>query len=266
MTESKAIAIPKEPITTGGAIGGLVPQNIEQAFRLAEALSKAGDMIPKGFQGKPMEIMAAIMRGMEVGLAPMQALSSIAVINGRASLWGDALTAIIQRAGHHVDVEIMGEGDAAVAVARLTRGDTGAVIERRFSMADAKRAGLAGKAGPWSSYPMRMLAMRARAFAVRDGAADALMGLSIAEEVSDYAPMRDVTPPMPSLQDRLKQAAAPKVEVVFDPDLATPMDPEYDEGARAFRGGVPSEQNPYPDNPQFSAWHAGWTDAKGAQE
>lgn len=192
-----AAPAPKEPIEAGGQIAAIVPQNIEQAFRLAQALSRAGDMVPSHFQGAPDKIMGAIMRGAEVGLAPMQALSHIAVINGRATLWGDALPALMQRAGHHIDVEIEGEGDRAVAVATLQRGDTGKVIVRRFSMADAKRAGLAGKKGPWQDYPLRMLAHRARSWAIRDGAADALMGLQVAEEVEDYrGPERakDVTP------------------------------------------------------------------------
>ncbi|MEO1951474.1 hypothetical protein [Thioclava sp.] len=204
MTQNTQVAtqaqkpVEKAQIKTGGTLAALAPQSIDEAFRLAEALSKAGNMVPQHYQGKPMETMAAIVKGMEVGLAPMQALSSIAVINGRASLWGDAMPALMQRAGHHIDVEIENEADLekAVAVSTLTRGDTGKTITRRFSYQDAKRAGLAGKRGPWQEYPLRMLANRARAFAIRDGAADALMGIGIADEVSDYGPgaARDVTP------------------------------------------------------------------------
>lgn len=197
MTELvKKTDTPKPALKAGGQITALVPQDMDQAWRLSTALSQAGDMVPKHFQGKPNETMAAILRGMEIGLNPMQSLSSIAVINGRASLWGDAMPALMQRAGHHVDVEIEGDGDAAVAIATLTRGDTGKKIVRRFSMADAKRANLTGKPGPWQQYPTRMLAMRARSYAIRDGAADALMGMQIAEEVQDYGPdaARDVTP------------------------------------------------------------------------
>jgi hypothetical protein len=157
-------------------------------------------MVPKSFQGNPNATMAAIVRGMEVGLAPMQALSSIAVINGRATLWGDAIPALVQRHGHHVDVEYEGAGDNLTAVATLTRGDTGKKIVRRFGIADARRAGLLDKAGPWKQYTPRMCAHRARTWAVRDGAADALMGLQVAEEVQDYGPdaARDVTPAAPA--------------------------------------------------------------------
>lgn len=245
MTDSTAVAkrdaappAPRETINAGGPLAALVPQNIEQAFRLSEALSKAGDMIPKQFQGRPMEIMAAVMKGAELGLAPMQALSSIAVVNGRASLWGDALPALMQRAGHHVDVDIEGEGEAMVATATLTRGDTGKAVVRRFSAVDAKRAGLWGKAGPWQQYPQRMLMMRARAWACRDGAADALMGMPTQDEAADMAPLgpeaaRDVTPAASRrgsvrfiAADPEPQPEAPEVDQIHDGVIETDADDE----------------------------------------
>lgn len=199
VTKPEAQVPSKAPVQAGGVLAALAPQNLDDAFRLAKALSSAGDMVPKHYQGQPEATMAAIIRGMEVGLAPMQALSSIAVINGRASLWGDALPALMQRAGHHVDVDYEGAGDNLTAVATLTRGDTGKTIVRRFGLADAKRAGLLGKQGPWQQYPQRMIAHRARSWAIRDGAADALMGLGVAEEAEGVGPdaARDVTPQAP---------------------------------------------------------------------
>jgi hypothetical protein len=52
---------------------------------------------------------------------------------------------------------------------------------------DARRAKLWNnpKKLPWVEHPKRMLKWRARAFAMRDGFADCLMGLSIREEVED---------------------------------------------------------------------------------
>lgn len=184
-----------EPMKAGGALAAFVPQDSAQLLKLADVLARSGDLVPKQFQNQPAMITAAIMRGMEVGLNPMQALSSIAVINGRATLWGDALPALVQRAGHHVDVEYEGQGENLTAVATLTRS-SGQKVVRRFSIADAKRAQLLGKPGPWQQYPQRMIAHRARAWAIRDGAADALMGMQVAEEVSDYGPdaARDITP------------------------------------------------------------------------
>ncbi len=199
LSTQAAANAPAQKLATGGIKSGLIdamtPHTIEDAFRLSKALSQAGDMIPKHFQGKPEAVMAAILQGANVGLAPMQALQFIAVINGRPTVWGDALPAMVMAAGHFVDVEMEGEGKDRAAVATLTRND-GRKIVRRFSWLDADRAGLTKKQGPWQQYPERMMQMRARAFAIRDGAPDALLGLSISEEVMDYGPdnARDVTP------------------------------------------------------------------------
>jgi len=148
LSATAAPSAPKAQVSTGGDLAALAPQTLDEAFRLAKALSASGDMVPKHFQDRPEAAMAAIIKGMEIGLAPMQALASIAVINGRPTLWGDALPALMQRAGHHVDVEYEGTGDSLTAVATVTRGDSGRTITRRFGMADAKRAGLLGKPGP----------------------------------------------------------------------------------------------------------------------
>lgn len=223
---------PKPPVSKGGALAALVPDNIDSAFRLATALAASGDMVPKAFQGNPSATMAAIVRGMEVGLAPMQALSSIAVINGRATLWGDAIPALVQRAGHHIDVDYEGNGDALTAVATLTRGDTGRTVIRRFSIADAKRAGLLGKQGPWQQYPQRMIAHRARSWAVRDGAADALMGMHVAEEVSDYGPdhARDVTP-APAPRRGGVMLAPPDADEIHTGEVVDPVPTEAEREA-----------------------------------
>jgi hypothetical protein len=201
MTNPIAKREDRAPVTCGGTLTAIIPQDIDQAFRLAQALSGSGDMIPKAFQpvangpAKTGMIMAAILKGMEVGLAPMQALSAIAIVNGRPTIWGDALRALVLRAGHFIDCDVTGEGIEAIATATITRS-SGKKVTRTFSMKDAKVAGLMGKAGPWTQYPTRMLMNRATAFAVRDGAADALMGMAVTEEVSDYGPdaARDVTP------------------------------------------------------------------------
>jgi hypothetical protein len=77
----------------------------------------------------------------------------------------------------------------------------------RFSMADAKRAGLAGKAGPWTQYPGRMLTLRARGFALRNAFADALRGLITAEEAQDYPVV--VEPQKPVTVTQAKPEATP---------------------------------------------------------
>lgn len=182
-----AIAVLK----AGGRVTGIIPQTIEEVFRLATAVSKSG-IAPKGMD-KPEAITVAIMHGLEIGLPPMQAIQKIAVINGRPTVWGDAVPALLWAHGFSLREWMDGEKDERTAYCTVTR-PTGEAVTRAFSVSDAKKAGLWGKSGPWQQYSERMLAMRARGFAARDGAPDVLGGLYVAEEVSDLSEMKDVTP------------------------------------------------------------------------
>jgi hypothetical protein len=174
-------------ISTQRAATGLALQTFDDAMRFASLVSKS-DFAPKDFKGKPESCLLAIQHGSEVGLSPMQSLQSIAVINGRPTIWGDAALALVQSSPvcEYVREYMEGEGDNLTAVCEAKRRGYPAPTTVRFSVVDAKRAGLAGKAGPWSQYPARMLALRARGFALRNAFADALRGLITAEEAQDY--------------------------------------------------------------------------------
>lgn len=143
-------------------------------------------MIPRDFQGKPENVIIAIQWGHEIGLAPLQALQNIAVINGRPSVWGDAALALVRGSGLCKDVaeSVTGEGDNMAATCVAHRVGSSPVTST-FSVADAKKAGLWGKQGPWTQYARRMLQLRARGFALRDAFPDVLRGVITAEEAQD---------------------------------------------------------------------------------
>jgi hypothetical protein len=166
-------------IRAGGSVSAILPQSFEEAWRIAGALAASG-MTPKDINTQE-KVLAVIMAGAEIGMAPFQALQSFAVINGRPALWGDGMLATVRKFGVKVDERFVD----GVAVCTVTRSDTSEQITRTFSEADAVRAGLWKKAGPWTTYPQRMLQMRARAWALRDGCADMLRGMKMAEEAQD---------------------------------------------------------------------------------
>lgn len=228
MSEAATETAPRLPsLQAGGAVKAIVPQDFDGAWRIAVAVTKAG-MAPKGLES-PEKAMVAIMHGMEVGLTPMAALQSIAVVNGRPTIWGDGAIGLVRGSGkcEWIKERLEGDGDNMVAICEVKRKGEDDPIRARFSVADAKKASLWGKAGPWQQYPKRMLAMRARAFALRDGFADILRGLGIAEEVQDYQPMRDVTP-QPSHQP--PKPPAPPEEVddqnIIDGEVVTEAEQE----------------------------------------
>jgi hypothetical protein len=166
---------------------GLALASFDDAFRVAKMVASS-PFAPKDFQGKPELCFLAMQHGGEVGLSPMQSLQSIAVINGRPTIWGDAALALVQACPvcEYVREYMEGEGDSLTAVCEAKRHGYPSPSVSRFSVADAKKAGLWGKTGPWTQYPSRMLQLRARGFALRNAFADALRGLVTAEEAQDY--------------------------------------------------------------------------------
>ncbi|MGJ8524283.1 hypothetical protein R84981_003008 [Carnimonas sp. R-84981] len=173
----------------------LQPRSMDEAMRMAEMLS-GSQMVPKNYQGKPQDTLVAMMMGDELGLNPIQSLQNIAVINGKPSIYGDALLALVQnhpKFGGHEE-----EFDKATMTAKCTVWRKGDAQKHTviFSQDDAKAAKLWGKSGPWTQYPQRMLMWRARGFALRDKFADALGGLITVEEARDMEEV-DITPREP---------------------------------------------------------------------
>lgn len=175
-TEGQALAVPR------GMGFDLSPQTFEQAVKFSHMLADS-DLVPKDFRGKPGNCLIAIQWGAEIGLKPLQALQNIAPINGRPSLWGDAMLALV-RSSPLCESVVEGWYENGTAYCRVKR--RGEVEqERTFSDEDAQLAGLLNKAGPWTTSKKRMKQMRARAFALRDVFTDVLRGMPMAEEVRD---------------------------------------------------------------------------------
>ncbi len=204
----------------------LAPTTLAEAIEFSERIAHS-EIVPKDYRGKPENVLVAVQWGMEIGLAPMQAMQNIAVINGRPSIWGDAMLALCQAHTQWNGIdETVDDNGATCTVRRSGSPD----ITRTFTMEDAKRAGLAGKQGPWTHYPRRMLQMRARSWALRDGFADALKGIISAEEAQDMPREKDMGPA--EVVDK-KADAAEKVKAKLaapkndQPDLVPP--PTIDE-------------------------------------
>lgn len=170
-------------------------------FRSLAAMMEFGAVVarsgfaPKGME-KPESIAIAVQHGAELGLMPMQALQSIAVVNGRPAIYGDAALALVRGSGlcESYEQELLGDGDKRKARVATLRKGAKKPLATEFSVADAQRSGLWGKAGPWTQYPDRMLVFRARGFNLRDNFGDVLKGLRTAEEARDQlVTERDVT-------------------------------------------------------------------------
>jgi len=166
----------------------LLPRSLKEALQLADLIHRS-KLAPKGFDS-PESCLVGILYGMEVGLSPIAALQRMAIIDGRPTIWGDAALALVQASGLLISIREEIQEDATqpninrlTAICTVTRNSRAEPVTKTFSVEDAKRAGLWQKPGPWTDYPKRMLAMRARAFALRDAFPDVLAGLYLREEI-----------------------------------------------------------------------------------
>lgn len=201
---------------------GFAPTTLTEAMQFSEMLA-ASSMVPKAYQGKAQDVLVAVQWGYEIGLQPLQALQNISVINGKPSVYGDAAMALVQASPVCEDIEEFIEGEGTpnpIAVCIAKRKGRKPVVAK-FSVEDAKRAGLWGKAGPWQAYPKRMMQMRARGFALRDAFPDVLKGLITAEEAQDYPDEAKPAAAIPVSTNPLDKLAAPKeIPVIEDTQAA----------------------------------------------
>lgn len=215
-------------MTNNTAVAPYEPKSFGELESFCKRITNTG-MVPQAYRGKPDEAAVAIVFGKEIGLPAMTSLQFVAVINGRPGIYGDALPGLAMNKGLIADMREHFEGepfqDGFCAVCQVARPN-GTVVEQRFSVADAKRAGLWEKQGPWKQYPRRMLQWRARGWAIRDAAPHALFGMT-AEELHDIdiaelprgpETARDITPETPSKGPRAAAEAA-----MADAELVEPL-------------------------------------------
>lgn len=196
----------------------LTPTNLTEAMTAAEAMAKS-QLVPKEFINKPSNILVAMQWGSELGLSPMQSLQNIAIINGKPSMYGDALLALVRADPRCIGVTetVEGEGDKQVATCTIKRehGEAVEEVTRTFSVDDAKKARLWDKPGPWQQYPSRMLAMRARGFCMRDAFPDVLRGVITTEEAADYPTPKNMDKVVEVGEEETREDRAAEVEALL---------------------------------------------------
>lgn len=186
---------------------GLQLNSLDDYFRYATCLIQSG-ITPRGIK-TPQQVIVALQYGAELGLKPMQAMSTVMVVNGKPALYGDGMLAVAQSSGLLEDIveTVTGDGGAMVATCRVKRRGRSEVVST-FSWVDAQRAGLTGS-DTYKKYPARMLKHRARAFALRDAFPDVLCGVLNDIEAEDLAPTFESGAAQPL--DKLESLLTPDV-------------------------------------------------------
>lgn len=190
--------------------------------------------LPAHVKGMAQAVTIA-WKGHELGIPPLQAFSSITVIKGKPCLSAELMLALIyQRVkGAKITFRTPPEKQHLECVVEMQRPG-GELQPFRFSLDDAKRAGLVVAGSAWEKYPSAMLRARAVSAGARAVFPDAIMGCYTPEELGgevvdaefsiDPSPVPNRTPPSvePPVTPIVQPAAAPKLPSQADYPRAHP--------------------------------------------
>lgn len=179
MSGEEVEVVTPAPVVVSEPAAADVPAEWLAAMRLAGRIHST-PFVPKPLRGDPHSVLACILTGQELGLGPMQSLRMVNVIEGRPAASAELMRALVNRAGHRVDVV---EARQDLVTLSGVRKDTGARATVTWTLADAQRAKLTGNPA-WGKYPRSMLLARATSELCRMLFADVIGGLYTPEETA----------------------------------------------------------------------------------
>ena len=200
--------------------GTIAIKDNNDAFRVASMMIQA-QMVPRGYD-TPYKVIAGFQAGAELGLPPLSALTSLAMINGTPALHTDGPMSLVLSHGTVEEFEEYffdkkGERLTAItarlhepfgAYCRAKRRGIAGFKDYAYTVNDAKDAGLfveesqrspdrQRKNKPWDRYTDIMLQRRARSFVLKSLWADVLKGVKIAEyDFHSMAPQSNSNEPV----------------------------------------------------------------------
>lgn len=144
----------------------------------AEVLVKSG-FLPVAVN-TPEKALAIIQKGKELGIPPMEALSSINVIQGKPSVSPQLMLALARRTGELEDLQ-MESSDKGATVKITRKGQS--PYKTSFGIKEATDMGLIGKDN-WKKQFATMAQWRALAANLRITFPDAIGGMYLIEEMT----------------------------------------------------------------------------------
>ena len=213
------------------------PKRWQVMQAMAQTFINSG-AVPESIKNAAQMIMV-FQAGYEAGMQPLEALNAFYIVNGKITMYGDAVTAQVIKHGHTVE---WGDCDDLKASVTITRGDTKKSMTGTFTMDRARQRGLLTTAKGnenifWKKYPANMLKYKALGEIVDFITPDALHGAPIKEVIeADMDPViaTVVTPPTPStslgavgasrptLADKLKFSKADGAKAQVAPKTGKP--------------------------------------------
>lgn len=155
------------------------PAEWKNIFEMASALVPTG-FLPDSIK-TPAQAAAVMLKGRELGIPPMYALSNIVVIKGKPTCGAELMLALIYRDHGDTAIQFPESTNQKCTIAYRRRG-WDKPLTYSFTIQDAQAAGLAS--GPtWKNYPAAMLRARCISAVARMAFADSIGGMYGYEEL-----------------------------------------------------------------------------------
>lgn len=155
-------------------------------------MDMASSLVPTGFLPesikRPEQAVAIMLKGRELGVPPMYALSNIAVVKGKPTVSAEMMLALIYRDHGKRAIRVKeSTNDHCTIEYRLPGWD---VTAYTFTMQDAAKAGLANS-NTWKQYPAAMLRARCISAVARMAFPESIAGMYVPGELGEDVTVTD---------------------------------------------------------------------------
>lgn len=158
------------------------PSTLAEAMDMSKMLASSA-LIPTPLKGKPGDVLVILMKGRELGLSPLQALSEVYVVEGKPSASAKLkLGLCLQRPDICLYFRCV-ESSAKRAVYETQRAGS-QPVRMEWTIEQAQKAALIGRP-TWKSYPETMLRHRCESALADSVYPDLVQGLMITDEAED---------------------------------------------------------------------------------
>lgn len=168
------------------------PAQERQAWDLmkdqASILVKTG-FLPEAIK-TPEQAMAVMMKGRELSIPPMYALSNIAIVKGKPSCSAELMLALIRRDHGASAIRVKVTDNQRCVVEWRQKGWDG-TQSYSFTIEDAKQAQLVISGGNWTKYPAAMLRARCLSAVARMAFPESIAGMYTPGELGDEVVVTD---------------------------------------------------------------------------
>lgn len=160
------------------------PRDVAEARDFAMLVAQSA-MLQPSLRGRPEDVFAIMLAGMELGLGPMQALRSISIIQGRPAMNAELMVGLAKQNPRCKYFRLVESTNERAVYETLQEGSP--EPERsEYTMDDARREGLANKDN-WKRMPAQMLRARASSALARLAYQDSVLGIVAREEMGQEA-------------------------------------------------------------------------------